>query len=177
MRPRHWLHFVSDLAGAGLVHLAAAGRMTRPVRALETLWFVLFWGALAAGAWRFHLIWALALWIASIATAFWSGVRLRIFTEHLGTRDTHRISMGRLFETVVMPHSIGLHWEHHHFPGVPFHRLRELRAAIPAPPIVPLSALFARFAAAPSVRSGEIVELGAAQGPLRVDTGPIERVP
>ncbi len=177
MRNRHWLHFASDLVGGGLIHLAAAGRMTRPVRKRETLGFALFWVAAILIAYECGLLWALTLWVASIATAFWSGVRLRIWTEHLGTLGTHRITMGPLFEAVVMPHAIGLHWEHHHFPSVPFHRLRELREALPAPPIVGLGDLFRRFARSEPLASGD---LGAPLGEpvsLTIDKRPTAGVP
>jgi fatty acid desaturase len=158
LRPRQALHFVSDLLGAGLPHLAAAGRMTRPIRAVEASLFVAAWALVTVVAWRLSMLWVPVLWVASIATTFWSGVRLRIFTEHLGTRGTHRIGMHPLFEAIVMPHAIGLHWEHHHFPGVPFHQLRRLRDAIPAPPVVPLGALLRSLRAAPPLPSGELPE-------------------
>lgn len=173
IRPIHHLHFLSDLVGAGLVHLAAAGRMTRPVRVLETALFVSLWVIVIGVAYRLGVLWMPVLWVASIATTFWSGVRLRIFTEHLGTTDTHRISMHPVFEAIVMPHSIGLHWEHHHFPSVPFHRLPELRRSIVHPKVVPLSELWARFRGAPPLASGQIAEM---LGPSRAaGSAPIDK--
>ncbi len=157
LRRRQSLHFASDLVGGGIPHLMAAGRMTRPVRAGEAALFLLAWAAALGVAWRLGVLWVPMLWVASIATVFWSGVRLRIFTEHLGTRGTHRIRMHPLFEAIVMPHAIGLHWEHHHFPEVPFQNLPRLRQALPTPEIVDLSALVRGFRQAPPLASGELV--------------------
>lgn len=157
LRRRQGLHFVSDLVGGGIPHLLAAGRMTRPVRAREAVLFSLAWAAALGLAWHLGVLWMPVLWVASIATTFWSGVRLRIFTEHLGTRCTHRIRMHPLFEATVMPHAIGLHWEHHHFPEIPFHNLRRLREHLPSPEVVDLSELVRRFREAPPLPSGELV--------------------
>lgn len=164
VRRRQLLHFASDLIGGGLPHLLAAGRMTRPVRAREAVLFVLAWAAALGLAWQLGVLWVPALWVASIATTFWSGVRLRIFTEHLGTRGTHRIRMHRVFEAIVMPHSIGLHWEHHHFPEVPFHNLPLLRERLPTPEIVDLSELLRRFRRSPPLASGRLPADVAADG-------------
>src|SRR5690349_2737849 len=77
--------FVADLLGGGLPHLLAAGKLTRPVQVLEAIGMLLYWATIVGvcvwlGAW-----WIPVLWVVSIATVFWSGVRLRIWTEHLGT--------------------------------------------------------------------------------------------
>src|SRR6185437_5058923 len=97
------------------------------------------------------------LWIVSIVTVFWSGVRLRIWTEHLGARDTHRIHLPPLVAAAVMPHHIGLHWEHHAFPRVPFHHLARLRAALDAPPpLLGLVELWRGFVRSPPLASGAV---------------------
>jgi fatty acid desaturase len=159
LAPRQALHFASDLVGGGIPHLAAAGRMTRPVRAGEVIGLSIFWIGVALAFWQLHLLWVPLLWVVSIATTFWSGVRLRIFTEHLGTRDTHRITMHPWLEAIVMPHAIGLHWEHHHFPEVPFHRLRALRAALPSPRVIPLHELLRDLAKTRQLPSGDIADV------------------
>lgn len=171
LRPVHALHFVSDLVGAGLPHLAAAGRMTRPARMGEAIAFVLFWLAIGTFFFWLHAPWIPLLWVASIATVFWSGVRLRIYTEHLGTRDTHRLVMHPIFEAIVMPHAIGLHWEHHHFPRVPFYRLRALRQLLSSPPPVPLGELVRAMRRVPRLPSGEVGD-AVAQHLAPVDAGP-----
>lgn len=165
--------FSGDLLGLGLPHLAAAGGLTRPVSFAEAGGLGLFWLAVLAITWKLHMIWVPALWVASIATVFWSGVRLRIWTEHLGTTDTHRIDVPPWLAHLIMPHSIGLHWEHHHWPAVPFCNLPRLRALLPpgqqgAPPVLPVGALlraFFRSAPLPSGHIGDTVGRDGATAP------------
>ena len=173
--------FALDLVGGGVPHLIAAGSLTRPVSVRETLGLGAFWLAALAVAWRLHMVWVPLLWVSSIATVFWSGVRLRIWTEHLGTRDTHRIAVPRWLAHLIMPHSIGLHWEHHHWPGVPFSRLAELRAALPpgvdgAPAIIELGELARSFTktSPPTPLHGRGEGSAAtASSPRRVPTSPL----
>jgi hypothetical protein len=149
------------MVGAGLPHLIVAGKLTRPVSLMEFLGLALQWTAVLAVAWRFGVLWVPALWITAIATVFWSGVRLRIWTEHLGTLDTHRIGVGPAIGHFLFPHCIGHHWEHHRFPSVPFWNLERLRRALApgvdgAPPIVSLGALVRDFAEARPLPSGTV---------------------
>ncbi len=150
--------FASDLVGGGVPHVMTAGSLTRPVSLYETIGIGTYWLAALAVAWKMHAIWIPALWIASVATVFWSGVRLRIWTEHLGTTRTHRIAVPWWLEHLIMPHDIGLHWEHHEFPGVPFWNLAKLRAALPGP-IVPLPALLRAFLTSARLPSGAAADV------------------
>ena len=152
------LGFVGDLLGGGLPHLLAAGKLTRPVSVLEAGGMIVFWASVVfacvwLGAW-----WMPVLWVVSIATVFWSGVRLRIWTEHLGTSSTHRIQVPEWLEQLIMPHDIGLHWEHHRHPSVPFYNLGALRAELEGPPIVSLPALARGFLASIPLASGEVAD-------------------
>lgn len=172
--------FSSDLVGGGLPHLVAAGSLTKPVSLLETAGIGIFWLAMLGISWRLHVLWIPILWIVSIATVFWSGVRLRIWTEHLGTKDTHRIRVPVWFAHLIMPHDIGLHWEHHHFPQVPFWNLQKLRDLLPpdrdsAPPIVSLHSLVQSFLLSTPLRSGTI---GVTVGPdvTRTETNDIQTI-
>jgi fatty acid desaturase len=148
--------FLGDLAGGGLPHIWAAGRLTKPVRALEAVGLGAFWVAALGIAYACDALWVPLLWLVAVATVFWSGVRLRIFTEHLGTRDTHRIHVPPLLAHAIMPHHIGLHWEHHHFPRVPFWRLAELRRVIAGPPVVAFGALWRALVHARPLASGAV---------------------
>ncbi len=154
--------FLSDLVLGGLPHLAVAGRLTRPVSVAEALGFLLYWSLVALMAWSLDALWVPILFVAAIATVFWSGVRLRIWTEHLGTRDTHRIGLPTWVAWLVMPHNIGMHWEHHHYPGVPFFNLPRLRRLLAQeagfPPVLPLASLLRGFARSAPLRSGAIAE-------------------
>ena len=149
--------FASDLVGGGLPHIVAAGQLTRPVRLGEGIGLAAFWAAVIGVAAALHVLWVPIVWIVSIVTVFWSGVRLRIWTEHLGARDTHRIDVPPLVALAVMPHRIGLHWEHHVFPRVPFYHLGRLRAALGARPrLVGLVELWRGFVGSAPLASGAV---------------------
>ncbi len=155
--------FFGDLVGGGLPHLVAAGTLTRPVSLLETAGIATFWAGIFAASYALGVVWIPLLWIAGVATVFWSGVRLRIWTEHLGTHGTHRITVPRWFSHLAMPHNIGLHWEHHHFPGVSFSNLPKLRALLPGPR-VPLGRLLNAFLTSAPLASGSVGETIDANG-------------
>jgi hypothetical protein len=115
-----------------------------------------FWAGALGLFWALDALWVPGLWVTGVATIFWSGVRLRIWTEHLGTRSTHRIAVPAWVAELIMPHDIGMHWEHHHHPTVPFYNLGALRAAVP--PVVSLRALGRAFVASPPLASGQVAE-------------------
>jgi fatty acid desaturase len=153
--PRVVGHFVSDLLGAGVPHLLAAAQLTRPLWQHAAALFG-FWLVVAAIFVKLKMLWIPVLWVISIATVFWSGVRFRIFTEHLGLSDTHRLRIPTWLVWFWMPHNIGLHWEHHHFPGVPFYHLPKVRQALPQPHLTELWQLWTDFRELPGLRSGDV---------------------
>jgi fatty acid desaturase len=165
-RPTALGWFAADLFGAGLPHLVAAGKLTRPTRVAEALGLVVFWSLVGALSWHLGALWVVVLWVVSIATVFWSGVRLRIWTEHLGSKHTHRIHVPEWVEQFIMPHNIGLHWEHHQHPTVPFYNLGALRRALApgsiitaettAPPLVSLRTLANAFRDSDRLPSGQV---------------------
>jgi fatty acid desaturase len=157
--PRVVLGFVGDLLGGGLPHLLAAGKLTRPVSVVEALGMLGYWVAIVGACVALGVAWIPITWVVSVATVFWAGVRLRIWTEHLGSSTTHRVHVPEWFEQLIMPHDIGLHWEHHRHPSVPFYALRRLRAALVGPPIVSLPALARAFVASDALRSGQVGDL------------------
>jgi hypothetical protein len=68
-----------------------------------------------------------------------------------------------------MPHDIGLHWEHHQHPSVPFYNLAALRARMEGPPLVSLRALARGFLASATLASGQVADT--------VHVAPISTVP
>ena len=119
------------------------------------------WLAVAA----FHLVivafctitglWTLAgLWYGSLLTVFMMQFRLRTWLEHQGSDDTHRLYLGWIGRALLSPHNAWYHYEHHHWPSVPYHRLPALRALLPGEPVISLLELLRRFKTSPSIASG-----------------------
>jgi fatty acid desaturase len=76
------------------------------------------------------------LFILSKPTTFWAVFRLRIYTEHVGVDDTHRIHLSWWQRALFSPHNAWMHWEHHMHPQVPFWKLPEIRAQYKHIPII-----------------------------------------
>ena len=51
--------------------------------------------------------------------------RLRLWLEHQGTPETHRLHLNFWQAALLAPHNSWLHWEHHTWPTIPYHRLAE----------------------------------------------------
>ena len=90
------------------------------------------------------LWWAGLLWYAGLVTTFMMSFRLRLWLEHQGTPETHRLHLNFWQAPLLAPHNSWMHWEHHSWPTVPYHRLAKATAhpgkACPetrrAPPVV-----------------------------------------
>jgi len=71
--------------------------------------------------------WPVLLWYTALTTSFWASNRLRIWTEHQGTDDTHCVSATWWQRFLFLPHNIGWHCEHHARPDLAFYQLPLLR--------------------------------------------------
>jgi fatty acid desaturase len=89
-----------------------------------------------AGFW-----WVPVLWYVSMATSFMMFFRLRLWLEHQGTYDTQRIHLNWWQSHLLAPHNIWMHWEHHEWPTVPYHKLQQARNLVKNPVPMNLSAL------------------------------------
>ena len=67
------------------------------------------------------------VWYISLVTTFMMFFRLRIWIEHQGVADTHKLKFNRLQAAIIAPHKVWLHFEHHRFPAIPYHRLDAAR--------------------------------------------------
>ncbi len=73
----------------------------------------------------------LAIWFLSLATSFWAFLRLRTWTEHVGSPSTHLVRMTWWQRILITPHASWSHFEHHAHPSIPFwarHKICEQHA-------------------------------------------------
>lgn len=142
-----------------LLHVMELSRLSRRVRpgtgwidgSLPNLWLL---GAAGTLLW-FGQWWVILVWYLGTAMVFWPIFRLRVWTEHVGTAESHRIRAPWYIRFSVLPHNTWCHYEHHYYPQVPcWHlpRIRELMGDSPA--IVPLWSVLDAFESAPPVSSG-----------------------
>lgn len=128
LRPLLQLGYLAmDLVGLGIVDLVRLAIIVKPQTVVGGLGTVLiqlvFWTTcIATGEY-----WILALWYFSLISSFWAIFRLRIWIEHIGTPDVHRLSLRWWQACLIAPHWTSYHWEHHRRPTVPCWDLPALR--------------------------------------------------
>lgn len=98
-----------------------------------------------------------AIWYVCLITTFMMSFRLRLWLEHQGTADTHRLHLTPVEAAILAPHNIWLHWEHHKYPSIPYYNLPKVRLYFDEAPIMKLKDLVKFFSEAPSSKSGEIL--------------------
>ncbi len=150
---RRFLEDVSLLHVKELFHLAQNARpgTSKIDRLLPTFW----WLSMVTVLYFIDQLWILPVWFLSTAIVFWPIFRLRIWTEHVGTHDVHRIHAPWYLRYWLLPHNTWYHYEHHHFPQVPCWNLPKVRALIgPVPAVHPLFAVINSYDHAPSIGSG-----------------------
>lgn len=119
---------LADLLGGGVPHIGMAVYLTRPVSWKDALGPILFWTLILTICFFLKVIWIPILWFACLLTTFWISFRLRIWTEHVGTSETHRLSAALWQRFLFLPHGTWHHYEHHLYPKVPFWSLAKIRA-------------------------------------------------
>lgn len=143
-----------DLVGYSVADYLIIIRFSKPNSRMAylpmLLWHLLFIGSsLAMGWWQLPLVWYLAL-----PTSFMMFFRLRLWLEHQGTGETHRLSFTAWQGALLAPHYGWMHWEHHHWPTIPYHRLPQARHLTPGIPCLTLGDLVNFFKTAPNIASG-----------------------
>lgn len=150
---RVFLEDVSLFHVKELVHLSQNARpgTSKIDRLLPIGWYL----SAAAIIWYTGQWWILGVWVLGTAAVFWPIFRLRIWTEHVGTHDVHRIHAPWYLRFWLLPHNTWYHYEHHHFPQVPCWNLPNVRALIgPVPEILPLFQVIGALSSAPEINSG-----------------------
>jgi fatty acid desaturase len=150
---RVFLEDVSLFHVKELVHLSQNARpgTSKIDRLLPIGWYL----SAASIIWYTGQWWILGVWVFATAAVFWPIFRLRIWTEHVGTHDVHRLHAPWYLRFWLLPHNTWYHYEHHHFPQVPCWNLPKVRALIgPVPEILPLFQVIGSLTSAPEIGSG-----------------------
>ncbi|HEV3002836.1 MAG TPA: fatty acid desaturase family protein [Pirellulales bacterium] len=159
-RRRPFLYFMKDIVGLGLADLVYVMLVVPPVRVMDLLGPLLWWTVALAVIISTGGVWILAVWFLALVTSFWAMFRLRIWTEHLGTGDVHRISAHWWQRLLFLPHNTWCHFEHHRWPTVPCWNLPAARALDQSTRIWRLAELLDAYRSSKSIASGEpLVEL------------------
>lgn len=119
---------------------------------------LVMWHTLFIGCFIFTAFWWVpVMWYVALVTTFMLFFRLRLWLEHQGTADTHRLHLTLLEGAILAPHNIWYHWEHHKYACIPYHQLPKARAMMENVPIMTLNDLLEFFRTAPCRKSGQIL--------------------
>ena len=135
-------HAVVALFGAGIADQAF---LIKYIVSRDSLAPVAMWAVFVLGFWVFDAWWVPVLWFTALGTSFWASTLMRVWTEHMGTEETHRIYARPIYRLLFLPHNIWYHFEHHRFPAVPFWNLRRARALDIETPVQSLEALLLSY--------------------------------
>ncbi len=153
-KKRIFYHVFQDLFALNISQLLILIRLFRPAKLSDSLGPVIWWAIVGGLLYQYGLLWALLFWYGAYLTTYWAVFRVRIWTEHVGTPDTHRLSACWWQRFLFVPHYTWCHYEHHHHPAVPCWNLPRLRKIIPGNPIISFKELFNSFQSASPHKSG-----------------------
>ena len=149
-------YFVRDVCLLHWKELVSLSQRVRPGIDLKdgswpNLWMLAAVGMLLYfGQW-----WVIVVWYLGTAMVFWPIFRLRLWSEHVGTDDAHRIHAPWYTRLWMLPHNTWCHYEHHRFPQVPCWNLVRLRKLMgPSPKVIPLTEILVAIESAPPTKSG-----------------------
>jgi fatty acid desaturase len=153
-RKRLRWYFLKDILGLGVKDLVYVMLVVPPVCVWDVLGPLLWWSAAVTIVVLCGQMWMLALWFGSLITVFWTMFRLRVWTEHLGTADVHRVAAHWWQRLLFLPHNTWYHYEHHRWPSIPCWNLPAARALDQKVPVLSLSELFESYQTAAPISSG-----------------------
>jgi fatty acid desaturase len=149
-------YIVQDVCLMHVIELKHLSRRVRPGTgwydgSMPNLWLLAAAGSLIYfGQW-----WVIVVWYLGTAMVFWPIFRLRVWTEHVGTHEAHRIHAPWYMRLWLLSHNTECHYEHHLYPQVPCWHLQTVRKLLGNdPPVIPLWSLLEIWEGAPRVESG-----------------------
>jgi fatty acid desaturase len=154
-----------DIVGGSLPDYLIILRYSKPDQSSEYIPLLCFHAVAvillaASGLW-----WAGLLWYGGLVTTFMMSFRLRLWLEHQGTPETHRLHLNFWQAPLLAPHNSWLHWEHHSWPTIPYHQLAEVRKHETEKPVWTLRELLQWFRHAEQMSSGQVVAVAPKQDP------------
>lgn len=135
--------FLLDCLGLNLRGFVRFLSRIQPENKFEYAGMAAWWLCFAGICWGLGYPWLVLLYAAAIPTVLWAVVDLRGWTEHRGIAKTHRFKLGWVAQTLLFPHRIWMHHEHHRWCFVPFYRLEDARMLDASTPVVTLGEVMA----------------------------------
>lgn len=135
------VYIFKDLLGFAVVDFFRLIRLIPPVHYLDVVGPLVLNGLFIFVCYRVAHIEVALLWYFSLISSFWASFRVRIWIEHVGTSETHRVDLPGWFSLLFAPHWSSYHYEHHRWPSIPCWNLPKARLLDTQQPILSLSQL------------------------------------
>jgi fatty acid desaturase len=122
-----------DLCGLSYKELFVFITMIAPATFAQIGGIVAWWGVFISFAFFCNInfiFFFTAVWFISLGTTFWAFFRLRILTEHVGTKTVHRLRPTFFQRIVLFPYNIWCHYEHHAYPFTASPKLSHIRKTL-----------------------------------------------
>ena len=144
-RAKMIFYFIKDILCLSSNEVILAMKFFTPKNKRHLLIPFLFMGSLVSALIYFGFLWVVILWFIAIYTSFWAFFRIRIYIEHIGTNETHRVETHPLLNLVFFPYGSDTHWEHHQWPTMPYYNRKKIRALISEPKLIKINDLFKSY--------------------------------
>lgn len=95
------IDFLKDLFG---IHIMYMLKSAYGLRHKKQLYMIPFWIVILTISFAYNLHWYLLFWILCLPTSFWAFLKFRMWLEHVGSNDTHRIHL-KWHERILAPHN------------------------------------------------------------------------
>jgi fatty acid desaturase len=152
-----------DLCGTGVLLTSGLVVNLRPRSLPAVLGFVGWWTAAVVLAWATGYPWViLGLWFAALVISMPAVFRLRMWTEHVGTGATHRISALWWQRCIFLPHYTWYHDEHHRWTSIPCWNLSRARVLDGCTSVQSVGDLFATYRQTGKILSGQPLQAASA---------------
>jgi fatty acid desaturase len=122
------IYLFKDLLGLSWNDTIATIKLTHPPTLRSFLGPIAFAVTLIAVSVATGNIWLPFVWYGGLYTSSWAVLRWRIWFEHIGAANTHRVHFPWLARCIISPHNIWVHWEHHKYSSIPYWNLLKVRS-------------------------------------------------
>lgn len=146
--------FFADLIGLSVFHIFEIVVYLRMRSRFDLIGSGLWWTIVTSIlVMTGHADW-LAIWFVALCSSFWMTFRMRIWSEHTGTRQSLRLQPQWWWRALFMAHHTGYHFEHHRWPTVPCWNLSLARRLDQQTPILSVFEAIRQFEKAAPTNSG-----------------------
>ena len=161
-RSKMILFFIKDILCLSAYELLVLISFVVPKKKKDLILPNLFLGTIIALLLFNDLGWVLVLWFIANISSFWAFFRIRIYIEHIGTKETHRIQSNPVLNFIFFPYGADTHWEHHQWPTMLYYNRIKARALVTKPPLKKIKDLFRSYDVSKQYRvTAELVRTNA----------------